>query len=136
MDYKRSMMLYSTMLYSTDVTHAIYHRSEMQGASMINLSRSITLTIMINTLLSLEQKYSSQKSREPDEQYKHNAYLTQKLITRDISKASSSRTWIRQGTSHKKSTDRPSPPPNSSLTLYLTISIHRTRYYRGLIFSS
>ena len=47
-DYKGS-----TMLYSTDVTHAIYHRSKMQGASTINLSLSTMLTLMINTLLPL-----------------------------------------------------------------------------------
>ena len=61
-------------------------------------------------------------SHDPDKQYKQDAYSNQKLITRDISKASSSRTWIRQGTSHKESTDRPAPPPNSSLTLHLSIS--------------
>jgi hypothetical protein len=32
-----------------------------------------------------------------------------------------------------ESTDRLAPPPNSSLTLYLTISIYKTRSYRGLI---
>ena len=32
------------------VTLAIYHRSEMQGASTINTSLSTTLTLMINTL--------------------------------------------------------------------------------------
>jgi hypothetical protein len=39
---------------------------------------------------------------------------------------SSSRTWIRQSTSRRESTDRPTPPLNFSLTLYLTISIHKT----------
>jgi hypothetical protein len=34
-----------------------------------------------------------------------------------------------------ESTDRLAPPPNSSLTLYLTISIHKTRSYGGLVFS-
>ena len=38
------------------VTLMSYHRSEMQGASTINLSLSITLTLMINTLLPLEQE--------------------------------------------------------------------------------
>ena len=52
-DYKGSTMLYSTRLYSTDVTTMIYHRSGMQGASTINLSLSTTLTLMINTLLPL-----------------------------------------------------------------------------------
>ena len=33
------------------VTLVSYHRSGMQGASMINLSLSTTLTLMINTLL-------------------------------------------------------------------------------------
>jgi hypothetical protein len=47
--------------------------------------------------------------------------VNQKLITRDILEASSGRTWIHQGTSHRESTDRPALPPNSSLTLYLTI---------------
>ena len=47
--------------------------------------------------------------------------MNQKLITREILEPSSSRTWIRQGTSHRESTDRPALPPNSSLTLYLTI---------------
>jgi hypothetical protein len=55
-------------------------------------------------------------SREPDEQYKQNAYLNQKLITREISEASLSRTWICQGTSHRENTDRPALPPNSYLT--------------------
>ena len=77
----------------------------------------------------------SKESRDPDEQYKQDAYSNQKLITRDISKASSSRTWIHQGTSYRESTDRPTPSPNSSLTLYLTISIYKTRSYGGLIFS-
>ena len=35
------------------VTLASYQRSGIQGASMINLSLSTTLTLMINTLLSL-----------------------------------------------------------------------------------
>ena len=35
------------------VTLVSYHRSGMQGASMINPSLSTTLTLMINTLLSL-----------------------------------------------------------------------------------
>ena len=35
------------------VTLVSYHRSEMQGASTINLSLSTTLTLMINTLLPL-----------------------------------------------------------------------------------
>jgi len=74
-------------------------------------------------------------SREPDEQYKQDAYLNQKLITREISEASSDRTWIHQGTSHRGSTNRPAPPLDSSLTLYLTISIYKTRSYGGLIFS-
>ena len=38
------------------VTLASYHRSRMQGASMINLSLSTTLTLTINTLLPLEQE--------------------------------------------------------------------------------
>ena len=42
-------------LYSIDVTHAIYHRFRMQGASMINLSLSTMLTPTINTLLPLER---------------------------------------------------------------------------------
>ena len=74
-------------------------------------------------------------SYEPDEQYKQDAYLNQKLITREILEARSSRTWIHQGTSRRESTDRPALPPNSSLTLYLTISIYKTRSYGGLIFS-
>ena len=36
------------------VTLVSYHRSKMQGACMINLSLSTTLTLMINTLLPLE----------------------------------------------------------------------------------
>ena len=90
---------------------------------------------MINTLLPLEQEWSTQKNRNPDEQYKQDAYLNQKLITREISEANSDRTWIRQGTSHRESIDRPAPPPNSSLTLHLTISIYKTRSYGELIFS-
>jgi hypothetical protein len=35
------------------VTLASYHQSGIQGASMINLSLSTTLTLMINTLLPL-----------------------------------------------------------------------------------
>ena len=38
------------------VTLASYHRSRMQGASMINPSLSTTLTLMINTLLPLDQE--------------------------------------------------------------------------------
>jgi hypothetical protein len=38
------------------VTLVSYHRSGMQGASTINPSLSTTLTLMINTLLSLEQE--------------------------------------------------------------------------------
>ena len=50
--YKREMDYNgSTMLYSIDVTHTIYHRSEMQGASTINLSLSTVLTLTFNTLL-------------------------------------------------------------------------------------
>ena len=52
-DYKGSIVLYSTRLYSTDVTATIYHQSEKQGASMINISLSTILTLMINTLLPL-----------------------------------------------------------------------------------
>ena len=74
-------------------------------------------------------------SYEPDEQYKQDAYLNQKLITREILEASLDRTWICQGTSRRESTNKLMPPPNSSLTLYLTISIYKTRSYRGLIFS-
>ena len=70
------------------------------------------------------------ESYEPDEQYKQDAYFDQKLITREISEASSDRTWICQGTSRRKSTDRPLSPPNSSLTLHLTI-IYKTRSYGG-----
>ena len=47
----------------------------MQGASTINPSLSSTLTLMINTLLPLEQEWSTQKSHDPDEQYKQDAYL-------------------------------------------------------------
>jgi hypothetical protein len=61
------------------------------------------------------------KSRDPDKQYKHETYLNQKLIIRYVSEASSSRTWTREGTSRRESTDRPTLPPNSSFTLYLTI---------------
>jgi hypothetical protein len=61
--------------------------------------------------------------------------LDQKYITREISKTSSRWTWIHGSTSHRGSTDRPAPPPNTSLTLYLTISIHKTRSYGELIFS-
>ena len=39
-----------------NVTLAIYHRFGMQGASMINLSLSTTLTLVINTLLPLDQE--------------------------------------------------------------------------------
>ena len=60
-DYKGSTMLYSTMLFCTDVTHAIYHQSGMQGASTINLSLSTTLTLKINTLLPLEQEKSPKR---------------------------------------------------------------------------
>jgi hypothetical protein len=42
---------------------------------MINLSISTTPTLTINTPLPLEQGYSTQKSRDPDEQYKQYAYL-------------------------------------------------------------
>ena len=73
-------------------------------------------------------------SCEPDEQYKQDAYLNQKLITREISETSSDRTWICQGSSRRESIDRPATPPNSSLTLHLTI-IYKTRSYGGLIFS-
>ena len=59
---------------------------------------------MINTLLPLEQEYNTQKSRDPDEQYKQDAYLNQKLITKEILEASSSRTSFRQGTSRREST--------------------------------
>jgi hypothetical protein len=52
-----------------------------------------------------------------------------------LPEASSDRTWIRQGISYRESTDRPTPPPNSFLTLYLTISIYNTRSYGELIFS-
>jgi hypothetical protein len=38
------------------VTLVSYHRSGTQGASMINLSLSTTLTLTINTLLPLEQE--------------------------------------------------------------------------------
>ena len=38
------------------VTLTSYHRSRMQGASMINPSLSTTLTLTINTLLPLEQE--------------------------------------------------------------------------------
>jgi hypothetical protein len=38
------------------VTLTSYHRSEMQDASMINLSLSTTLTLTINILLPLEQE--------------------------------------------------------------------------------
>ena len=38
------------------ITLTIYHRSKMQGASMIKTSLSTTLTLMINTLLPLEQE--------------------------------------------------------------------------------
>ena len=41
-------------------------------------------------------------SYEPDEQYKQDAYLNQKLITREILEASSDRTWIHLGTSHRE----------------------------------
>jgi hypothetical protein len=99
------------------VTLASYHWSGMQDASTINLSLSTTLTLMINTLLPLEREWSTQKGRKPDEQYQQDAYMDQKLITREISEASSDRTWICQGTSHRESTDRLVPPPNSSLTL-------------------
>jgi hypothetical protein len=64
----------------------------MQDASTINLSLSTTLTLMINTLLPLEREWSTQKGRKPDEQYKQDAYMDQKLITREISEASSDRT--------------------------------------------
>ena len=62
-------------------------------------------------------------SCEPDEQYKQDAYLNQKLITRKISEASSHRTWIHKGTSYRESTDRLASPPNSSLTLSLFLFI-------------
>ena len=61
--------------------------------------------------------------------------LNQKLITREILKTTSSITWVYWSTSHGGSTGRPKPPPNSSLTLYLFISIHKTRPYGDLIFS-
>ena len=106
----------------------------MQGASMINPSLSTMLTLTINTLLPLCRDKALKKSCKPNEQYKQDAYLNQKLITREILEASLGRTWIHQGTSHRESTDRPAPPLNSSLTLYLTI-IYKTRSYGGLIFS-
>ena len=39
-----------------NVTPVIYHQSRMQGASTINPSLSTMLTLMINTLLPLEQE--------------------------------------------------------------------------------
>ena len=42
---------YKVLNVAIRVTLASYHRSEMQGASTINLSLSTTLTLMINTLL-------------------------------------------------------------------------------------
>ena len=92
---------------------------------MIKPSLITMLTLMINTLLPLCREESTQKSRKPDEQYKQDAYLDQKLITREILEAISDRTWIHQGTSRRESTDRLAPPPNSSLTLYLTISNYK-----------
>ena len=65
------------------------------------------------------------KSHKPDEQYKHDTYLNQKLITKEISEASSNRTWLHQATSYRESTDKLTLPPISSLTLYLTISIYK-----------
>ena len=90
----------------------------------------------MNTTLTQELQglKNSKESSKPEEQYEQYAYLNSKLITRDVSKASSSSTWIRQGTSRRESTDRPTLPPNSSLTLYLTISSYKTRSYGGLIF--
>ena len=59
---------------------------------MINPSLSTMLTLTINTLLPLGRESSTQKSRDPDEQYKQDAYLNQKLIIRDILEASLGRT--------------------------------------------
>jgi hypothetical protein len=47
-----------------------YHQSRMHGASTINLSLTTTLTLMIKTLLPLGRESSTQKSHDPDEQYK------------------------------------------------------------------
>ena len=108
----------------------------MQGASTINPSLSTTLTLMINTLTqSVYGLKHSKESRYPDEQYKQDAYLNHKLITKEVSKVSSNRTWIHQCTSRRVSTNKPALPLNSSLTLDLIISIYKTRSYKGLIFS-
>jgi hypothetical protein len=50
--YKREVD-YKGFNEAIKVILASYHRSGMQGASTINLSLSITLTLMINTLLPL-----------------------------------------------------------------------------------
>ena len=53
--YKREVD-YKGFNKATRVTLASYHRSRMQGASMINPSLSTTLTLVINTLPPLEQE--------------------------------------------------------------------------------
>jgi hypothetical protein len=55
---------------TTRVTLMSYHQSRMHGASTINLSLTTTLTLMIKTLLPLGRESSTQKSHDPDEQYK------------------------------------------------------------------
>ena len=57
-DYKGSMMLYSIQRgYIVLKSHTRYTTDlECKVHSMINLSLSTTLTLMINTLLPLEQK--------------------------------------------------------------------------------
>ena len=64
---------------------------------------------------------------EPDEQYKQDAYLNQKLITREISEASLDRAWIRQGISHRERAPigwhllQTLPSPTISLFLFIRL---------------
>ena len=102
------------------VTVASYHWSKMQDASTSNQSLSTMLTLQL--LL-----YSSQIKNKALKKVVNLMNNINKKLTwirswlLEISKASSNRTWIHQGTSHREGTNRLASPPNSSLTLHLTI---------------
>ena len=108
------------------VTLVSYLWSKMQDASTSKQSLSTTLTLQL--LL-----YSSQIKNKALKQVVNLMNNINKKLTW-IRSWLPGRTWIHQGTSCRESTDRPAPPPNSSLTLYLTI-IYKTRSYGGLIFT-
>ena len=116
------------------VTLVSYHQSGMQDASTSNQSLSTTLTLQ----LLLSSSWIKNKALKQVVNLMNN--INKKL------------TWIRSWLPEKshrqaqielestkvqaiESTNRIAPPPNSSLTLYLTISIYKTRSYEGLIFS-